>query len=92
MYDKYKMIVGFTLLTQDWVTTKSEIVFDMMSKEYKPDEEYISIEGVRTWITLFLNIACNYLLVLAQDFPSGNKTTYYKLFQEWNKDLSNIAD
>jgi hypothetical protein len=93
LYDKKKILIGFSLLTSDYHMIKAKVIFDYLStnaSEYK--EEGIGIDKVKFWISLYFNIACNSLPILANDFPAKNKTSYMKLFKEWNDNLRPAID
>jgi hypothetical protein len=38
-------------------------------------------------ISTLLVVICNYLPILANDYPADNKTRFYRIFKEWNEVL-----
>ena len=92
LYDKTKLIIGMSLLTTESIYMKAETIYgllhDIMRQDIAvADPALILYEQVRYFITIYLMVACNFLPMLANDYPQDNKVNFLKLFKLWNENL-----
>lgn len=55
-------------------------------------EAFITNDKVSHWLSTYLMVACNFLPILANDYPQGNKVRYYKLFKDWNDKVPTVVN
>lgn len=65
------------------------MVYDILSQ--RSGRSYLAIDDVRYFLNLYFSVACNFLPLLAKDYP-GNKSKLLQLFREWNDYYPNTID
>ena len=63
-----------SLLTQDSVETKTELIFALLDADEKG---YFTSTQVEKFLTIYLIVSCNYLAHLGKDYPAPNRASYY---------------